>query len=242
MLPVIGFALPSICLGSVPPDFPTSATFSAYEEFVRIMPLGDSITQGSYGVSDPNKVGYRRPLYQLLADSNYKVNFVGGLSNGYPSDFDRDHEGHPGVTDGLVALCVYNWLLENPADIILLHIGTNHVEPSPDDVEKILDHIDQYEYDCGREIIVVLARIINNMEYDPTITEFNDCVEAMALDRIENPANPAYPDLIVIIDMENGAGINYSEDMHDNLHPNESGYEKMAIFWFDTLDQLMIPN
>ena len=57
----------------------------------------------------------------------------------------------------------------------------------------------------------------------------------MALDRVTNSANPPYPDKIVMVDMEDGAGLDYSidttfpynhGDMYDDLHPNDSGYDK----------------
>ena len=56
----------------------------------------------------------------------------------------------------------------------------------------------------------------------------------MAQARIDNDG-----DDIVIVDMEDGAGFNYAVDMYDILHPNESGYEKMAILWFTTLQTIL---
>ncbi|RPJ71435.1 MAG: T9SS C-terminal target domain-containing protein, partial [Alphaproteobacteria bacterium] len=43
------------------------------------------------------------------------------------------------------------------------------------------------------------------------------------------------------VNMETGAGINYSTDMADYLHPNQTGYNKMAVKWFETLDNLNSP-
>jgi uncharacterized repeat protein (TIGR01451 family) len=127
--------------------------------------------------------------------------------------------------------------------VILLHIGTNSLDESPDDVEEILDQIDQYEADYDTDITVVLAKIINQLgDSSTTTTAFNNSVEAMAMDRVENPSNDAYPDKIIVVDMEDGAGIDYSQDtsepyedgdMIDNLHPNASGYEKMANVWLN---------
>ena len=106
---------------------------------------------------------------------------------------------------------VFNWLTDNPADIVILHIGTNGLDPGPADVETILDEIDSFSTD----IWVVLALIINRaccvevplcpVECQETM-DFNDNIEDMAFDRINNQSNPAYPDKIVIVDMEAGAG------------------------------------
>ena len=157
--------------------------------------------------------------------------------------FDPDNEGHGGWTNLDIADHIYGWLQANPADIILLHIGTNSLL-SPEDVEVILDAIDRYERDYGVSIPVFLARIINRSDNLLATTEFNDFVENMALDRVTNSANPHYPDKIVMVDMEEGAGIDYSidttspynhGDMYDDLHPNDSGYTKMAQKWFSSL-------
>ena len=134
---------------------------------------------------------------------------------------------------------------------MLLHIGTNGLDRSPDDVADILDEIDAYETANSVTVWVILARIINRncIEDSPpcsqsgTTTDFNDNVEDMALDRKNNSGNPAYPDKIVIVDMEDGAGIDYRlqpvSDMWDNLHPFETGYAKMADLWFTGLMQIL---
>ena len=210
------------------------------------MPLGDSITQG-FSSGEPNEkdqAGYRLVLWDLLADAGYDVDFVGSLNSGWAiEDFDPHHEGHPGWIDDEIAANIYAWLELNPADIILLHIGTNDLDPSPDDVEDILNEIDSYETDYSTEITVILAFIINRQDHicpngSPTTT-FNDNVEAMALARIPG-------DKITIVDMECGAGIDYRHknnggDMEDNLHPFQygTGYDKMADVWFDALAQIL---
>lgn len=213
---------------------------------IKIMPLGDSITRGGTGSTDDT--GYRRSLYLSLIGAGYNVDFVGSLTSGIPTDFDRDHEGHSGWRDDQIAASVYGFLEDNPADVVLLHIGTNGLDPSPNDVEDILDEIDWYESDYGTEITVILAHIINRVPYSSTTTTFNNNVEAMAQDRINNPSNPAYPDKIIIVDMENGAGIVYNidqtppyddGDMYDNLHPNDDGYAKMANVWMDALTDIL---
>ncbi|MEJ2722629.1 MAG: GDSL-type esterase/lipase family protein, partial [bacterium] len=204
---------------------------------VRIMPLGDSITRGVFG--SPTGVGYRRPLWMLLASGGCDVDFVGQFQDGTPADFDRDHYGIDGERDDEVAANVYGYLQSHPADIILLHIGTNALDTNPGDVENILDEIDRFEADSSVTITVLLARIINRNPYSSTTTQFNDNVEAMALDRINNPTNDAYPDNIIIVDMEDGAGINYATDLADVVHPNDTGYEKMADLWYAHLDTLI---
>lgn len=211
---------------------------------VRIMPLGDSITQGSNsGVAESDKwISYRYDLWHSLQQAGYYVDFVGSRSNGQfytPLDgFDPHHQGVPGATANSTANSVTGYLTDNPADIVMLHIGTNDLSANPSNTSAatvgiILNKIDVVNPD----IVVVLARIINRVPFNGNWTIFNDNVEAMALARI------ATGDLIEIIDVEVDAGLIYQlqpvGDMFDSLHPFHTGYSKMAPQWKLGLDALL---
>src|ERR1051326_6716388 len=58
---------------------------------VKVMPLGDSITDG-ITVSG----AYRTGLWQRFVGGGYKVDFVGSLYGGPSNLRDHDHEGPPG--------------------------------------------------------------------------------------------------------------------------------------------------
>ena len=199
---------------------------------VRIMPLGDSITRGFLSTS---MNGYRRRVDRNLTSAGYDVGFVGSLVDG-ATDFDRDHEGHGGWeadrtgSDQDIAGQVFNFLTANPADVVLLHIGTNDISvngQSPSEVSAILDEIDRFNPD----ITVVLALIIDRRTHSAATSQYNDGLRAMAEDRI------ARGDKIIIVDME--SALNYSVDMGDNLHPNDSGYNKMADVWLTALKSFL---
>jgi hypothetical protein len=88
----------------------------------RIMPLGDSITEGVFGpvAAGPElalRGGYRGPLYRTLVDNGYTVDFAGRLLAGGSliPQIDPEHEGGSGWTDNQVAASVYSILQENPA-------------------------------------------------------------------------------------------------------------------------------
>ncbi|GJL49551.1 MAG: hypothetical protein NPIRA01_07780 [Nitrospirales bacterium] len=132
------------------------------------------------------------------------------------------------------------FLQANPAQIVLLHIGTNDLRSGQDpgeivtEVNQILDEIDQYSQD----VTVILARIINKVPANTIYTHYNTQLAAMAETRI------ATGDKLLIIDMESGADINYhlqgsGGDFVDAFHPNESGYTKMANVWYHHLTQLL---
>jgi PKD repeat protein/lysophospholipase L1-like esterase len=201
---------------------------------VSIMPVGDSITQGYGEISDPALMtGYRAILHHQLEDGGYNVDFVGNRAEGQYAlpPFDINHQGIGGISASYVASNVYDWLAENPAEIVLLHIGRNNFTTSPAAVEAILNEIDQYEADTSRDVTVVLALIINRYPYHPETTVFNDNVKAMAQGRI------AAGDKIVIVDQE--SALNYSTDMWDSVHPNNLGYAKMSGPWMDALTGLI---
>jgi hypothetical protein len=205
---------------------------------VRIMPLGDSITKGSSsGVSlESEMISYRKTLWNTLAAASYQVDFVGSLTNGQAYDgFDAHHEGWGGYTKAQVRDKVEDWLTANPADVVLLHIGTNAASTSIDEIDQLLNNIDAY----NENITVVLARIINRINPNATTTTFNNNLATLAVNRI------AQGDKIILVDMENGAGIVYAQqptgDMYSNLHPYHTGYDKMAAVWFDAL-QVVLPT
>jgi lysophospholipase L1-like esterase len=209
----------------------------------KLMPLGDSITEGVGDSPDPpssERIGYRRDLYQALVDiGGYGVDFVGSLSNGEgatPGIADANHEGHSGwnateifsgrlggyPNDGVRA-----WLDANPADIILLHIGTNDLEDtSATDIGNILDAIDLWE-SGNNPVTVVVARILDGSPVDSAVTAFNNSVASMAHARI------AAGDHIVVVDQQ--SALNYPADLADDTHPTPSGYQKMAAVWLHAL-------
>ncbi len=65
---------------------------AAQSPAVRIMPLGDSITYGS-----PVAGGYRVPLYHMLTNAAYAVDYVGTATGNASADLPEiNHEGHGG--------------------------------------------------------------------------------------------------------------------------------------------------
>ena len=214
------------------------AAFSA----LHVMPLGDSITYGLYG----SYGGYRGYLFDRLISRSYDFYFVGGRSDNSPGTIDPFHEGHPGWRAERIRDNVYEFLIANPADLVLLHIGTNDISGIPDglsesnwksqvqaqvsEVSQILDTIDEF----SENTVVMLALIISRTdEAQKTYTSyFNQRLRQMAEARTN--------DNVVVVDMELGAGLVYSTagggDLADYLHPNDNGYKKMANVWFSAID------
>jgi lysophospholipase L1-like esterase len=222
---------------------------------VRILPLGDSITyenhQGDVRPTDV-RIAYRYRLWELLTRAGRTFDFVGNRHAGmafFTDPDDADNAGFPGIKTDELAMLVDtgdggpNWrdqapgpyLDSHPADIVLLHIGTNGVgDGNWTHVERILDSIDRWEEKPGNNhVTTVVARIIDRWPHSADTATFNNHVEAMVRRRY------AAGDDVMLVDIENGAGIDYRLEMDDRLHPRRSGYSKMAEQWFAAVEAIM---
>jgi hypothetical protein len=221
----------------------------------RIMPLGDSITTGVTHTDNGTvfplpelRVGYRKALFDSLLSMGYEIDFAGSqVQFGTDSSlqpFDSGNEGRGGLRADEIALGegdgtpgntglgypldgVRKWLDDNPADIILLHIGINGLDPDngPNDVALILDEIDNWEQSsAGNPVAVILARIIDTDPVDPNVEIFNEkLITEIVQPRIDAGDN------IIIVD-QHSALLN-SVYYASSLHPNETGYSRMADVW-----------
>lgn len=189
---------------------------------IKIMPLGDSNTRGNGSIP---RYSYRPYLFRNYSQSGLDVDFVGSLTDTYNVGFafDHSHEGHSGMTPAQIATNAMNWLTASAPDMVLLHIGTNQL--SVPDVADILNVVDSY----SPNVVVVLARIINQQPYNAAVTQFNIDLEAMARARTN--------DRIIMVDME--PALNYVDDMSDSLHANNAGYDKMATKWYSVTGDVL---
>ena len=89
---------------------------------VKVMPLGDSITEGTQVPG-----GYRIKLWSNIINNGLSVNFVGSQSNGPAELGDHDHEGHPGWRIDQIDASINTWMTNYAPKIVLMHIGTNDV-------------------------------------------------------------------------------------------------------------------
>jgi len=204
----------------------------------RIMPLGDSITQGVG--SSGAKVGYRQHFWNLLK-STFSINLVGSLEDG--SGFDNDHEGHPGKKSSYIESNLSGWLDDARPDIVLFHIGTNDISGN-ESISSIMDNIDNsinkiWLKDARTTILMstVVPRT-DDSNYDNNTSTLNE--EIKDLVRQLKGSNP-----IILVD-QNKAFRNIgdweSSLMHpDKLHPNDSGYQVMANKYYQKVIDYLSP-
>ncbi len=238
----------------------------AKETAVRIMPVGDSITAGEhYGFpSMAKREGYRKLLYDQLIAKGFNVDFVGRTEHGKRPEgsedwFDWESESYPGWKIPDITAKVAEALPLFKPDILLVHIGTNGKDWSTktDQLKAFLDTIDAYSVKESQSMTVVLAKIINFFENSsPEVTAFNQEIEAILRSLSFEGIH------VILIDMENGAGLDYSDrkpdpetqypggDMWgrsfpgielDKYHPNLRGYKKIAVIWYEALTEILEP-
>lgn len=228
--------------------------------YTRIMPLGDSITQGvtigdecngtSGDPDDPNcppvgkRVAYRKRLYDDLTGAGYHVQLVGSLANGSDAGLvapNDQHEGHGTYSTVRIRDELGPWLNAAAPDIVLLHAGTNDANNanggSPDGaaLADTKSSILQQIYDANPQTTVLVAKIIGSP--DPTI---NNAVGAFNAN-VETRINAAWAAQVaagrlILVDMYNALiARQVGGDFADNLHPNDTGYQKMANAWLARL-------
>jgi lysophospholipase L1-like esterase len=166
-------------LGSItsPAAILTVQPFS-FPALKKIMPLGDSITQGTIAFNS-----YRRPLWHSLDGAGYIVDFVGSLflnaeSNQPPNpDFDQDHEGHQNWSADEVLTQVLDWGLNAQPDIVLLHLGTTDITRGEsttstlNELSAIIDALRQ----ANPNVTILLAQIIPiaNANHNAQVLDLN---------------------------------------------------------------------
>jgi lysophospholipase L1-like esterase len=196
----------------------------------RILPLGDSITEGVGGYWS-----YRRDLAGLLNGASCSYDMVGsqfGPSSGPGSGaFDRDHEGHRGFRTDQILAGLGAWLPGNEPDWALIHLGTNDVIQGTSitaaraNIGSMIDMLRAANPNVG----ILLAKVIpNRPANEAAVIALNDAMVALAAQKNLPTVSP-----VIIVDHYSG----YSTFTHnyDQIHPNEAGEAIMAGRWFQAL-------
>lgn len=194
---------------------------------LRILPLGDSITWGTYS-TDGN--GYRLDLQNDLSGSN--LLYVGSQQGG--SMADNFNEGHHGATINQIAGYADASLPERP-NIVLVHAGTNDLASgSPTDPyntapDRLGALIDKVVAACP-DAAVLVAQIVHagDADADARIQTFNDAVPGVVAQRANAGKH------VMVVDMRSVTASDLQPGPHA-LHPSDEGYNKMASIWFTAL-------
>lgn len=232
------------------PGFCKPAETAAAADPVRIMPVGDSITNG-----DGETGGYRKYLDYALKQKNISFDMVGPKKdmnasfnyNGQNVQYDSDHAGFsgfqikevPGWGQAQNTGSLYNELKNGnkvkqyDPDIILLIIGTNDMTANrdlgacSDDLHALLDYMLE---NMDQDGMIFLASIPEFTAYGGSpqrVGNYNNTVKKVAEDYKGSGKHVQFADI-------HGC-LSTSDLSSDNLHPSGKGYEKMGKFWAETI-------
>ncbi|MDB5321762.1 MAG: hypothetical protein JWN40_3393 [Phycisphaerales bacterium] len=196
----------------------------------RIMPVGDSITEGGKTFSN-----YRLPLLDKLTTAGYHIQYVGSRKSDSRLG-PLPHEAYSGKNAEFLATAAPKSFRDHPADIVLLHAGHNHtVEEQP--IEKIVaatDTMIQAFRKTNPKVIVCLAQVIpsGKLPKYSYIPKLNEALGKLAA-RLNTPDQP-----VILVNQANSFDPE-KDTIQDKVHPNETGAEKMATRWFEALTKVL---
>ncbi len=246
--------LTAATLFTAPFSKPTQVVEAA--DKIKIMPIGDSITNG-----DGETGGYRKYLDYALKQKGVSFDMVGPNKdmnasfsyNGQSVQYDSDHAGFSGyqikeVPDWGKSQgnkgSLYNELKNNDAikkyqpDIILLIIGTNDMTANrsmSDCSSHLHDLIDYMLTDLPSDGMIFIGSIPEFTMYGGTpekVANYNSTVRQVASDYSKSGKNVQFADI-------HGCLNGMSDIGSDNLHPSGKGYEKMGKFWAETIEDYL---
>ena len=207
---------------------------SAQSPPIRIMPLGDSITDGT-SAGSTGYGGYRRPLYYSLTGAGYTVDYIGSLTINSSQIPDQNHEGHSGWRIDQLDSNIAGWFanMADP-DVVLMHIGTNdfgqnlNIATAIDRLDALILKIATLRPYCH---IIVTNLMERGEPFNTNIqNQFNPFVQA----RVNAHASAGRR--VTFLDMRAACPVT---DMPDSLHPNQTGYDKMAAAWLPAIQAVI---
>lgn len=206
-------------------------TASPAARLLRIVAIGDSITQG--GRAGTREYTYRWPLVRMLQDEGACVAFVGSHDGGldplarWPAKWDSDNEGYYGATTGEVRDRLARTLPTFPApDLALVHLGTNDTR-SPfgsDTVEPLREIVALLRVANPRVVVLLAEPRLGRWRAAFVVPRIRLLARALA-----TPASP-----VATVDHHSdwiADPARADADTFDGVHPNLRGQRRMAERW-----------
>ncbi len=211
----------------------------------RIMPLGDSITEGKFYPAG----GYRILLQQRLKVLGYAVRFVGKEDSGQPGNetgfsqgmTNPNHEGYGsfrideadggGSEEGHAAPPITQTLANDRPDVILMMLGTNDVLQQHDlgGLLGRLDGLVGHVFSAQKTVTLVIASItpLSDRSRDAVAQTYNSGIPLIIAKYRARGVKIIFADMHGALDPD--------ADLSDGVHPTASGFQKMADVWTTAL-------
>ena len=222
---------------------------------IRILPLGDSITQGQ-DTASASGFAYRYALWKKLLDAKVAFEFVGSLSTNFSSSTDGGthtvgsevpysfsailHEGHWGWTANQVLADINTWWsgYAIKPDVVLMFLGTNDLLNDGNDAgtaaTDVMAVVTQLVAKSPRPRILVANIIPIDPNFSPAattaspkISDFNSSLNGLIIGL----------GLATVQSVDQHSNFNAATgvDTYDGIHPNFAGEDKIATKWFNAL-------
>ena len=153
---------------------------------------------------------------------------MGSGYNGPASLGDHDHEGHSGWRIDQIDANIVNWVRTYQPRTVLLHIGTNDITQNrdlanaPARLAAVVDKITS----TSPQTDVFVATLIPVSFADAKVRAYNAAIPGIVSSRA------AAGKKVHLVDMYQAVS---TADLPDGVHPNATGYDKMAAAWFAAL-------
>ncbi|KAK4200109.1 family 3 putative carbohydrate esterase [Triangularia verruculosa] len=229
------FGSDSISHNSTPTWHSFLAKRAAKDFFLRVMPLGASITEG-VGSSDGH--GYRDLVRAQLRAQGWNVNMVGSKQNGRFGD--NENEGHPGNTINQVRVEFSKTGKALMPNLVLLNAGTNDCIRQIDTnnagarLKVLIDDV----FNAIPGVIVIVSTLAPSRKNDSCSADLSRQYRDLVANTYKGNPRIGMADLY--------SAININDHLHpDGIHPNDAGYAIFTSLWMDAFrkleDQLQAP-
>ncbi len=213
------------------------ATSQAQTPPVRIMPLGDSLTAGVSPI--PVAGAYRNRLHSILTTAGYNVDFVGTNTDANnPSLPDRNHQGTGGMRIDDLQGGIAGWLnsVEDP-DVVLLLAGTNDFSQSfnlgsvQTRMANLIGDI-ATKRPFAKIIVASLPLRTDDSGKNTQQLGFNSALPGIVNNQVLLGRQVSFVDLQSTL---------VSGDLTDGVHPNQTGYNKIADAFLPAISNVIAP-
>jgi lysophospholipase L1-like esterase len=206
----------------------------------KVLPLGDSITEGIGSTGTAAGGAYRVDLFSRAVMAGKNLTFVGPKMAGPTTvagmPFPKQHAGYSGYTVAQISKGTdpYKGGVQGAPNIVLIHIATNDinlgmVSGAADRESKLVDDL---LTDLPNALIVV-GKTIPFQNNDARVATHNNALTPLIQSKIAAGKH------VLLVDLN--TGFPASDGFNDFVHPNNTGYAWMAGKWFDGIKNFLGP-
>ena len=196
---------------------------------LRVMPIGDSITEG-YQSSTGN--GYRYPLQQDIQNMGQTITFVGDRTDGTMTN--PQNEGFSGQQIAYIAGQAVPSAASWRPNVALVLAGTNDINLQNDmpDAPGRLDSMITGLFTSAPDATIIVAGIPPSYDstFNANLRVFNTSVQSLVATRQNSGQHIEY------VSMSN---LDPNADKADSLHPNDAGYQIVGNNFAGAVEDVM---